>query len=67
MNVILNHYIGHELHIDVITSTNKPLEPMLQGGGHNRSLAILCDLPVGCIVYIERSLFWSFHVILWIT
>ena len=43
MNVILNHYMGNERHIDIINKVNKPLEPKLQGGDDNRSVAILTD------------------------
>ena len=46
MNVLLNHYMGHELHIGIINLVNKPLEPKLEGGGDNRSVVILTYLPV---------------------
>ena len=38
--------MGHGLPIAVINLSNKPLELKLEGGGDNRSLAILNDLPV---------------------
>ena len=40
--------MGHEIHMDVKNEANKPLELELQGGGYNRSLAVLTSLPVYC-------------------
>ena len=48
INVILNHYMGHELHIGIINLENKLLELKLQVGGDNRSPAVFTSLPV-CI------------------
>ena len=57
MNVLLNHYMGHELPIDVINLANKPLELKLEGGGDNRSLAILSDLPVCVQTFYSDCIF----------
>ena len=42
--------MGHELHIDIINSANKAHKLKLQGGGDNKSLAVLTSLPVYILV-----------------
>ena len=46
MNILLNHFMGHELHIDTIDLSNTALQLKLQEVGDNRSLAVLPSLPV---------------------